>query len=84
MTLIAPFLLQGNRSRRASDEVLKRAASKGGALVVGRMSSQDSLPNYVPPNVTPAIERMLQVGAASALAPAFALALALCSFACSL
>ena len=35
--------------------------SKGTALFVGRLSPQDSLANYVPQNVTPAIERMLEV-----------------------
>ncbi|KAL3155900.1 putative 3',5'-cyclic phosphodiesterase pde-3 [Trebouxia sp. C0010 RCD-2024] len=60
-------LLQGNHSRRALKEELSRSVSKGsggnwglvqGAL--GGLSSQDVATSYVPQNVTPVIERMLQ------------------------
>ena len=85
------LLLQGNRSRRASKEPLNRSVSKAAALgtfVGGRLATQDSLANYVPQNVTPAIERMLQV--ALPLCPALRsclmplpMAPALCLLCCS-
>ncbi|KAL3145886.1 putative 3',5'-cyclic phosphodiesterase pde-3 [Trebouxia sp. C0009 RCD-2024] len=60
-------LLQGNHSRRALEEELSRSVSKGTGgnwgLVqgaVGGLSSQDAATSYVPQNVTPVIERMLQ------------------------
>lgn len=62
------LLLQGNHSRRALEEELSRSVSKGTGgnwgLVqgaVGGLSSQDAATSYVPQNVTPVIERMLQV-----------------------